>query len=200
MRLDRFEAVVPGKASADLDPQRSHRQVEFVVHDHKVMKVVEAVASHQHPHGLPTLVHVCLRKREHDASTIDARISHQRSLLGLLERAAVALRQQLDDGNTDVVARARVLGAGIAQTDDQQFGHRRSETAANQLSTDSVGASPPSAAAPALVIKPCATTSSGSASVVTPAGSTRSRTRNSPSSVMSEISSSSEFGMLSGLV
>src|SRR5438552_3847535 len=188
MRLDRFEAVVPGEASPDLDPQCSYRQVELVVHDHKVMKVVEAVTSHQHPHGLPTLVHVRLWKREHDASSIDARISHQRSFLCLLERAAVALRQQLDNGNTDVVARTRVLGAGIAQTDDQQFGHRRSEAAANQLSTDSVGASPPSAAAPALVIKPCATTSSRSASVVTPAGRTKSRTRNSPSSVMSEIS------------
>ena len=38
------------------------------------------------------------------------------------------------------MARAGILGAGVAQTDDQQVGHRRSETTENQLSADSVGA------------------------------------------------------------
>jgi hypothetical protein len=46
-------------------------------------------------------------------------LGDQRLLLGLLERAAMTLREQLDDRDADVMARARVLGAGVAQTDDQ---------------------------------------------------------------------------------
>ena len=52
----------------------------------------------------------------------DAHLVDARALLALLQRGAVALRQELDDLGTDVVARARVLVAGIAQADHQEVG------------------------------------------------------------------------------
>ena len=73
-------------------------------------------------HRLSRFVHVGLGEREHDALVVDARLGHKGPLLAPPEPLAAAFRQQGDDVGTEIVARALVLGLGVAQPDDQQVG------------------------------------------------------------------------------
>ena len=59
----------------------------------------------------------------------DAHLVDERALLALAQRRAVARREQLDDLGADVVARPRVLVAGIAEPDDEQVGRRSARAA-----------------------------------------------------------------------
>ena len=45
--LDRLQAVVPRGASADLELDAAHGQVELVVDDHQLSQVVDAVPAEQ---------------------------------------------------------------------------------------------------------------------------------------------------------
>ncbi len=62
---DRLEAVVPGEATADLHPHAADGQVELVVHDHDLLRIVDAVPTDELRDGLTRQVHVRLREREH---------------------------------------------------------------------------------------------------------------------------------------
>ena len=59
---------------------------------------------------------------ERDALAVDAHLVDARPLLALLQLAAVPRREQLHDLRADVVARARVLLARVAETDHEQVG------------------------------------------------------------------------------
>jgi hypothetical protein len=67
----RPEAVVPGEATADLHPHAADGQVELVVHDHDLLRIVDAVPTDELPDGLTRQVHVRLREREHDVLARD---------------------------------------------------------------------------------------------------------------------------------
>ena len=68
------------------------------------------------------IVHVRHRDREHHLLAVDAHVVDQRAVLALAQPSAVPLRQDLDNVRARVVARLRVLVAGVAEPDHQQVG------------------------------------------------------------------------------
>ena len=133
----------PASPPPDFTFSAADGQVELVVHDHDLLGL-DAVAARQRGDREPGVVHVRERDRERDALPADAHLVGAGALLALAQRRAVALREQLDDLGADVVARARVLVAGIAEPDDEQVGGRARARRATRPPQSHDGYSPPS--------------------------------------------------------
>ena len=118
---DAAQPVVAGQAAAGLDPHDRRRQVELVVDDDQLRRVLDAVAAHQRPHRLARS-RSCTsagRRAPPDRSR-DRALGDQRIVAARLAACAPCARgQHADDLLADVVARAGVLLAGVAQPDDQ---------------------------------------------------------------------------------
>jgi len=90
------------------------------VHDDEAVQIIDAMAPHQRRDGQARVVVEGLREGEGGPARSDADLAGQRALLAKPEATAVATGQQLDRLSTGVVTAARMLLAGISQTDDQQ--------------------------------------------------------------------------------
>src|ERR1041384_1177258 len=114
---DAAQAVVPRVAAALLHLDASELQVDLVV-DHRNFLLVHLVEPGRLPHRLAAQVHVVLREDDH---RVARRRDHGAPPLAPAARAQLS-RRLLCDAKADVVARALVLRAGIAQAHQQAHG------------------------------------------------------------------------------
>src|SRR5579875_1809134 len=202
--LDRAQAVVAGDAAPLFHPHDARLEVELVMDDHDPRDLARHVAASKRPEGETRVVHVGLRDGERQSAWADPHDRRVGVRAPLTPQAGmVPVRHEAHGFGAVVVARAGVLGSGVAETDGEQVGGgacNRARCAASgepQLSpapsspaaaawpapAASPGAAPPSAAASssgramAWGPWPIATAWSGSTSVVTPSGSDTSPTR-----------------------
>ncbi len=77
MRRDAAQAVVPGEPAADLDAHGRRREVELVVDDDDLARLLDPEAPGEGAHRQPGVVHVRQREGEHGALVADARLGHE---------------------------------------------------------------------------------------------------------------------------
>src|SRR6188508_149667 len=116
---DAGDTLVTRAAAIEPELRAAGRQVELVVGDEHALGR-DLVIAHCRPDGLAAQVHV--RRRFQQANSLAA----DRDLRGLAlqlaltrERAAVLFRQEIDEPESHVVSRGRVLRPRIAEADDQ---------------------------------------------------------------------------------
>src|SRR5438105_13145451 len=127
LRDDRSHAVVRPRSTGRPDANPAERQVDVVVDDDEILRL-QAVALQQAPHRMTAVVHERSGSRNGDAQRAkrsfgDAGISGLR-----LEFGTHPFREAASDLVADVMARAGVLLAGIAQPDDESIRLRRFAT------------------------------------------------------------------------
>ena len=123
LALERLQAVVAGQAAAETRAQLAEGQVDLVVHDEHALEW-QAVGAARGSDGAAGLVHVGLRQQHRDAHWIGspparAALGEQRAEARAHAWQPPALAERFGDHEADVVRRARVLAAGIAESYDQ---------------------------------------------------------------------------------
>src|SRR3954453_11910517 len=119
---DRPQAVVPALAAAALEPSGREGDVELVVDDDEVLHR-DVVVIQQAADRAAGLVHVGRGPREDDAATRQAALTRDGPRPRALARSQAdpgAGGQHVEHHRTDVVPVARVAGARVAQSDDEE--------------------------------------------------------------------------------
>ena len=161
LALERLQPVVAGEAAADARAHLAERQVDLVVDDqHPLERHLQRPA--RRADRAAGVVHVGLRAQHRDArraaagpaaATGGAPLGEAPAEAILRALELPALGQLLGDHEADVVPRARVLAAGVAEPDDQpvdrlRHRHRRGVAAAATPRSEEPSESPASAASP----------------------------------------------------
>src|SRR3972149_2892819 len=115
-------APAAGGAAASAQAHFADRQVEVVVDDEQLARVVQPEASHQVRDGLAALVHEGARLGERDLLAGDLAPA-QRCLAARVELDAVAACEPVHRPEADVVAVGGILLARVAEADDQPDGY-----------------------------------------------------------------------------
>ena len=121
--LERPQAVVAGQPAALLHLHAPGREVELVVDDHDLARVLDAVAAHEQraPTRPRAFMYVCGKARATRRPPMVTSAVRARSFEPL-QGAAVAAGQLGHHLDAQVVAGAVELLARVAQTDDQDVG------------------------------------------------------------------------------
>src|SRR5471030_2760851 len=121
---DVLQAVVAARRAALLQARDAGHQIEFVVH-HQHFVRRDLVETGQSADRLAGAVHKCLRFQQPHFLASDSRLGDQRieAALALQARAGQAVGEIVDQPEAGVVAGLFVFGAGIAEADDQTYGH-----------------------------------------------------------------------------
>src|SRR5471032_2061780 len=121
---DVLQAVVAARRAALLQPRDAGHQIELVVH-HQHLVGRDLVETRQPADRLAGAVHEGLRLQQPHFVAGDGRLGEQRveAALALQARAGQAAGQVVDQPEAGVVAGLFVFGAGIAEADDQTYGH-----------------------------------------------------------------------------
>jgi hypothetical protein len=125
MELDVPQAIVSPVATAGTQPQFAQRQMNVVTNDEQVLEG-ELVKIQESTHRTAAQVHVCLGLDEQEG-VITPFAFRDEGLKFFSKGANLEMAGQVvDDLEADVVARADVTIAGVAQTDDDFHGSIRS--------------------------------------------------------------------------
>src|SRR5471032_2048183 len=121
---DVLQAVVAARRAALLQARDAGHQIELVVH-HQHFVRRDLVETGQSADRLAGAVHKRLRLQQPHFLAGDGRLGEQRieAALALQARAGQAVGQIVDQPEAGVVAGLFVFGAGIAEADDQTYGH-----------------------------------------------------------------------------
>lgn len=99
-------------------PDGADREIHIVVDDEQAFWI-EAVPMQQRAHGFPARIHERLGLCQHDAKRVDVGERELGPRLIPIEHRAARARQGVDAAEARIVARARVLVARIAESDDE---------------------------------------------------------------------------------
>src|SRR5471030_2989407 len=123
---DVLQAIVPTGRAALFEARDAGHQIELVVH-HQHLVGRDLVEARQPADRLAGTVHIGLRLQQPDLVAADGRLGDQRveTRLALQARVGQAVGQVVDQPEAGVVAGLFVFGAGIAEADDQTYGHMR---------------------------------------------------------------------------
>ncbi|CFU01353.1 Uncharacterised protein [Bordetella pertussis] len=120
--LDVFQAIVAGVAAALLDLDLPRQEVEFVM-QHQHLFGRQLVEARHRADGLAGTVHVGDGLEQHDVLARVARLGeHAEEPFLQRKRGAQVVGQVVGEPETGVVAGRFVVGAGVAQPDDQANG------------------------------------------------------------------------------
>src|SRR6266511_3449970 len=119
---DRAQSVVAREPAAEADLQAARFEVELVVY-HEDRAGLELEEASRGGDGLPGEVHVRLRLQQRDAGVSEPHFYEPAAELRA-PRAAVPAYELVHDEPADVVAVARVLAPGVAESRDEQVERR----------------------------------------------------------------------------
>ena len=121
MRADRAQAVMARDAAADLHAHLGGRQIDLVV-KHRDVAERHLVEMHRLGDRAAGLVHVGAGQQQQHLLAADRAFGRHALEAPPPRRKRMPLGDRLDHHESDVVAVARVLGARIAEPDEQQHG------------------------------------------------------------------------------
>src|SRR5208282_2604695 len=127
---DRAQAVVPGNATADFDPDFAWRQLDLIVEYRDVIKR-ELKEMRRLGDGTAGFIHIGAGQEQQHARAADRPFTRDPLETAAPRPKAVALRDRLDRHEADVVAVADIARSRISESDQEQ--HRLRPACATSL-------------------------------------------------------------------
>src|SRR5215472_15595839 len=133
---DRFRAIVASRAAVRMNANRAQRQLHFIPHGQQRVHMQLALRE-QFPHRDAAQVHIRLRLGQEYFFSCDLATTYERLPFRPLDANPVAIRQLVNDHESQVMRRPLVLRIGIPKSDDEPhivlaLRSRRAEPQSNQ--------------------------------------------------------------------